>query len=288
MNQKLAIVGVFYDGYYDIWEDFLELLSINWPDCPYPVYIVNGERELKFCKNYNVSVIHAGIDAEYSRRVQKALEDIDADYYLLLLDDFFLERPIKVDPIFDIIEAMETYDISYLRMPMPEFLIGYNIKKYKRDTESGFLFIPESDEYTVTCQPSIWKKEFLAKCIGSENYNAWIFEGIYIYSKSAHSSEFLKHCRICLSNPLGLRHGAVQGKMLPNVYEDLRNNGYKFKNHREILSSKQYKLHTKKQKIKRIIPKSIQKIVKRVLKNGSIVERYQEEILDTMKKMGLE
>ncbi len=27
MNKKLAIVGIFYDGYYDIWKDFLDLID---------------------------------------------------------------------------------------------------------------------------------------------------------------------------------------------------------------------------------------------------------------------
>ena len=288
MKTKLAIVGIFYDGYYDIWEDFLELLRRNWPECPYPLYIVDGNKSLEFQNNYKVTVLHAGESAEYSKKVQKALEDIDAEYYLLLLEDFFLERPIGVDPLSDIIKSMENCGVSYLRMPMPEFLVGQNTKKYKQDAETGFLFIPESDEYTVTCQPSIWKKEFLSRCIGTENYNAWIFEGIYTYSKSAHANEFLEQCRVCLSNPLGLRHGAVQGKILPNVYKDICSSGYEFKNQREILSSEQYKKHLRKQRIKGLLPRPLQKILKKVVNSESVVDRYQEQILETMKKMGLE
>ena len=71
---KLAIVGTFYDGYYDLWEDFLELFYTNWPDCPYPLYIVNDEKELSFKKEYKVNVIHAGHKAEYSQRVQTAVK----------------------------------------------------------------------------------------------------------------------------------------------------------------------------------------------------------------------
>lgn len=36
MNKKLAIVGIFYDGYYDIWGDFLDLIDKYWEDNPYP------------------------------------------------------------------------------------------------------------------------------------------------------------------------------------------------------------------------------------------------------------
>jgi len=51
MDTRLCIVGIFFDGYYDIWEDFLELFNRNWPDCPYPVYIVDGTKNLDFQRN---------------------------------------------------------------------------------------------------------------------------------------------------------------------------------------------------------------------------------------------
>ena len=35
MRTGLAIVGIFWDGYYDMWEDFLELKEKFWRDCPY-------------------------------------------------------------------------------------------------------------------------------------------------------------------------------------------------------------------------------------------------------------
>jgi hypothetical protein len=70
---------------------FSELFSSHWPDCPYELYIVNNEKELDYEKKYKVKVLHAGKEAEYSRKVQTALSKIDADYYLLLLEDFLLE-----------------------------------------------------------------------------------------------------------------------------------------------------------------------------------------------------
>lgn len=288
MDKRLAIVGIFYDGYYDIWEDFLELFSKNWSDCPYPVYIVNGAKNLDFNKDYNVTVLHAGENAEYSKKVQTALELIDTDYYLLLLEDFFIEKKILENPLADILNSMDNNQISYLRMPMPEFLVGQKSNRYKYDNKTGFKYISNKDEYTVTCQPSIWKKEFLSKCIGTDNYNAWIFEGIYTYSKYAHSSDFLKECRINLLNPLGLRHGAVQGKILPNVYDDFKKAGYVFKNKREVLDAKQYEKHLRKQKLKGIIPQPFQKIIKKIIKSESVVDRYKEQIIEIMTKMGLE
>lgn len=279
-KNELAIVGIFYDGYYDLWEDFLELFERNWGQCPYPVYIVNNEIELSYEKEYKVSVIHAGADAEYSRKVQVALEEIEAEYYLLLLDDFFLEKKIESNPLDEIVSIIKENDIKYYRMTLPEFTPNKKrniIQQIKKD-----------DEYTLSCQPSIWEKEFLKECIGTENYNAWIFEGMYCYSKSAHTDDFLKYCFDDYRNVLGLRHGALQGKLIPIVYNDFLNNGYYFKTKRKVISNEAYKKHILKQKIKQLLPNSIQKAIKKIFKTNSVVERYREEILDLMVRMGID
>ena len=288
MEKRLAIIGIFFDGYYDIWEDFLELWSTRWTNCPYPVYIVSEDHELDFDKKYDVHIIHAGKDAEYSKKVQTALEQINADYFLLVLEDFFFEHMIADDPLQPVLKTMADKDIRYLRMPTKEFVNDRYEEKYQLDSETGFYRIPETDEYTVTCQPSIWEKEFLRKCIGKGNYNAWVFEGIYCYSKYAHTQAFLDRCRIDFSNRLGLRHGAVQGKILPKVNKDFHNNGYTFKNKREVLSIKQYYTHRLKQIMKSSLPKPMQSMVKKVIKNESIIDKYRDQILFHMKENDLD
>lgn len=288
MNKKLAIVGVFFDGYYDLWEDFLELFEKNWPDCPFPLYIVDLEKQLSFNKKYNVTVINAGADAEYSKKIQKAISDIDADYYLLLLEDFFISKPVTTKEVQELFEIIQSRDIFYYALPAKEFSSGITVK---REFEQEYPYMKrfrEKDEYTVSCQPAIWKKEFLAKCIGTENYNAWIFEGMYMHSKTAHTEEFLSGLRIDYRNVLNIRHGAVQGKILPTVYKDIVDTGYQFKTQREILSDASYAKHIRKQKFKAVIPLPLQRILKKLIPVSSVTEKYKAEVLDTMKKMGIE
>ncbi len=287
MKHKLAIVGIFYDGYYDVWEDFLELLQQKWADCPYPVYIVNGTRELAFEKRYPVSVLHAGDGAEYSRKVQTALEGIDAEYFLLLLEDFFFEKHPLQETIEKFVGIMQSNGVDYIRLPMPEFLSRNAKRHFPLDTETGLYRIPSSSEYTVSCQPSLWSREFLRSCIGQGNYNAWVFEGMYTYSKTAHSPEFLEKCRVDFSNPLGLRHGAVQGKMLPNVYADFEKQGYTFKNRREVLAGGAYRKHLLKNRMKSLIPKPFRQMIRKVTASQSVVDRYKDEILRQMQENGL-
>lgn len=286
-EKRLAIVGIFYDGYYDLWEDFLELFSKFWPDCPYPKYIVDINKNLEFGNDYDFTVIHAGDGAEYSRKVQTALDTIDADYFCLLLEDFYMGENVKKNPFPAIIDFMNCNSLEYYSMPLKEFqdavaprpklIKGEKIEKVTID-----------EEYPVCCQPAVWSRGFLKKCIGHENYNAWIFEGIYVKSKAAHREDFVKMLCIDNSNPLHLYHGALQGKIVPTTYKHFKNIGYDFKNHREILSEEKYKKHIRKIQIKRYTPIKIQKLIKKYFHTNSVIDKYDEDIRSLMRKMNVE
>lgn len=278
---KLAIVGIFYDGYFDLWEDFLELFSVYWSDCPYSVYIVNNSKELSFEKRYNVNVIHAGEHAEYSRKVQIALDKIDAEYYLLLLDDFFIGAKISNMKVEEILNDIKSNNIKYYCMPIPDFFQKKNLNK------TGRKFL-ESDKYTVSCQPAIWEKNFLHECIGKENYNAWVFEGIYVKSKMAHEKKFLDNLYIDYRNVLELHHGAVQGKLLPNTVEYFNGIKYKLKTDRKQLKGIEYINYKLKRLALTLLPDSIKKIIKKFFKKTSVIESHSKEIFEIMKKMNIQ
>ena len=274
---KLSIVGIFYDGYEDLWIDFLYLFNRFWPDCPYPVYIVNNEKDINDGFGENIAVIHAGRDAEFSRKIQTALERIDSEYYLLLLEDFFVGKRINTITIENRISFIEKEKLKYYSMPLKEFQNIPNQKKYK---EYGNLFrIMPDEEYTVSCQPAIWKKGFLQECIGTTNYNAWIFEGMYVRSEKVHTREFLDGCCTDNSNPLHLYHGALQGAIIPDTYQYFKKMGYCFYNQRRVLRRRQYAKHRLKMFVKRHVPLKAQKWIKKNMHVNSVIEKYEDEIL---------
>lgn len=282
---NLAIVGIFWDGYYDLWEDFLELKERYWPNCPYPLYIVNQSKRLQFDKQYDVTVINAGGDAEYSRKVQVALQTIHADFFLLLLDDFFFSEKLEGAVLNKQISFMKDNDLLYYSMPLKEFANTWRGSAYKG--QKGILNMRKSAEYTVCCQPAIWERSFLNKCIGDGNYNAWVFEGIYVKSKDAHSNSFLCHCKVDVNNILSLRHGALQGKMLPSTTSYFKKAGYKMRNTRPDLSKKALQVDRLKNVLKTYLPLEIQKFLKKIIKSESVIDKYETDIHAEMKKMGI-
>lgn len=281
-KKKLALVGIFYDGYYDVWEDFLELKERYWKDCPYPLYIVNQTKDLEYKKDYDVTVIHAGIDAEYSKKVRTAIDKIDADYMLLLLEDFFMSREIFGGVFDETLNLMAKHAIRYYSMPLSEFMIVGDGKAFNG---MDYLFdVAPTKEYTLNCQPAIWEKKFLQKSIGQGNYNAWIFEGIYIKSTKAHTEEFLKQCKIDTRNILGLKHGVLQGYLFPYLRNFYKSQGYEMKNNRPVLP---FVIRVKRW-IRYNLPRFCLQRIKKLLDSQSVISKYSDEIDVQLKAMQLE
>ncbi len=281
--QDLAIVGIFYDGYSDLWEDFIELFKKNWPDCRFEKYIVDQSLDYDKCEIF--TVIHAGENAEYSTKVQAACQHINAEYVLLLLDDFFIVDRVRSEEIERVFDYVKKACIEYCVMPLPEFKKAYRGKR--RKDNKTYHYIHDKAEYTVSCQPAIWKKSFLEKCIGTGNYNAWVFEGIFAKSKYAHSQEFLCKCAVNKSNPLRLKHGVRSGMFFPRIIKCLNEKGYCVKSNRKVMSKRLQLSISLKSFVKTVLPVFLQNYVKRLLHVESVFDKYRVEIEDNMRRMEL-
>lgn len=284
--EKLAIVGIFFDGYQDMWYDFVNLFHRNWPDCPYPLYIVDNEADLDPAKldTDKVTVLHAGKDAEYSRKVQMAVEQIDAEYYMLLLEDFFVVKPVNNGRIGQMLQFIEKEKIEYYTMPMPEFVQNREKTTYK-DRKDIFR-VTTQKKYPMNCQPSVWKRDFLRLCIGRENYNAWVFEGIYAKMACVRNPEFLEKAVIDYSNVLNLRHGALQGKMLPATLKAIRACGHTMHSRRPVLSVKQQVTHKIKlfaHTVFEVVP--MPAFLEKQAKKHSVLDKYADSILEVGQKV---
>ena len=283
---KLAIVGIFFDGYIDIWRDFIALFKRFWPDCPFPLYIVGQQAKLE--EHKDVRFLSAGENAEFSQKVRTAVDLIDADYYLLLLEDFFFSVRLTSNCLDDVLNYVIDKDINYCALPLKEFASAKAFNGKIIDATTKIREMPTSAEYTLSCQPSIWKRDFLSEIIGKENYNAWVFEGVYASAAESHAETFLKKCICQSSNVLNLKHGIVQGKMLPKTYKYLVEKAdYSFLSNRVVLSGKDYRSYKTKVFFGKLLPKPIIKIVKKIFHRKGVLDRYKDEIIDVMNKMGL-
>lgn len=276
---KLTILGVFFDGYKDLWPDFINLFKRHWPDCPFELFIVSNVDE-----SYDIDgikVLSAGHDAEYSRKIQYALKNIDSDYYLVLLEDFFFSQRVDTNLFFSLLKYIEDNQIRYYAMPMVGFL--HNYKGKKNSNRPGERFLSERAEYTLNCQPSIWKREYLTECIGTENYNAWVFEGLFSKINVRYKSLFVDKCIVNLTNPLSIVHGVVQGKFIQSSYKTLSNDGYFFDSNRMMATRKESCKRFLKVNIRRLLPYSFRRAIKKIFKPKSVMKSYEDTITSIIK-----
>ena len=78
------------DAYKDILDPFFELLHRFWPNLEYPIFLSTESLEYKN-KNFKIKNIHPSKkDCAWTTRIAECLHEVQSDYVLLILDDFFL------------------------------------------------------------------------------------------------------------------------------------------------------------------------------------------------------
>lgn len=257
-NSDLSFVVIGFDGYSDLWDDYFYLLNKFWSNRKYDFYLVNNNLK----KYYeNVKTINCGEDAEWSKKVQVALERIDSKYVCLLLEDFYTKDYIKNEYIDNLINLMNKDELKYCKLQNSSSIKSDNYKNYKYLQK-----IPYNMPYGISLQPSIWRTDFLKDLVGIENYNAWIFEYSNINKPKIRGKEFLDDCIFDNRNILNIEHGVVQGKYLPSAIKYFESIGYKLnREKRSIMTSREYNQLKYKRIGRKIIPLRLHNFVKRVM-----------------------
>lgn len=263
MNEKdsnMTVVFIGYDGYSDIWDDCIRLYQRFWSDNPYRTIFVNNEKEVEWD---GIEVLHAGKEAEWSRKVQCALKACETKYICLLLEDFLIGKTINTTSVKNTVEFIKREKIRYFKLTNMSRVMKNHDPNY-----GGYKFlhiIPESDDYGVSLQPAIWRRDYLVELLGEENYNAWIFEFNRVKDSENKSNTPNPGCIIDDRNILNLQHGVMQSKYLPGTVKYFETIGIKLNVEREVMSPVQ---HFRMQAIsvgKELIPRPFRKGIKKIL-----------------------
>lgn len=256
IKNNMAILVIGFDGYSDLWGDFFTLFKKYWKDCPYNLYMANNKIDYPVD---GVTFIHAGEDAEWSRKVQLALEQIDEEYICLLLEDFYLGRKVDTQIIENAIELMKQDDLKYYKL---NTFTPFKTSNYKN---IPYLHvIPENMEYGISLLPGIWNKDFLKQKLGTENYNAWKFECDRIAEERGKTNTPMNGCVYDERNIMQIVHGVVQGKYLPEAVNYFEKRGYSLnQSKRGVMTFKENFIY----KVKRLNwPKPLKKVLKKILR----------------------
>lgn len=214
----VSILVVGFDGYVDVWNHFFELLNINWPERP-QTYLATSELTPEY---ENVKVVAAGPDSEWSNRTRNALKQIDTPYVILLLEDFFITKPVDNQRVRVALDLIEQNNIKFyqvlVQLVVQSWEKGKSYKGYKQ-----IRVVPRNKKYALNLQAAIWQKKYLEDALGEGNYNAWQFELKHINRQC--NTEAVE-CLIDVSNMLNIEHAIVQSKYLRGALRKLKTMDY--------------------------------------------------------------
>ncbi len=160
-----AVMVMSCDRYQDLWLPFFTLLGRYWPDCPFPIYL--GANRAKH-DDSRVTTLPVG-DHEWSKRLRLCLEQIDTEYVLLLLEDYFLDKRISTAGILHNLETLHALGGTVLRLyplPGPDAIVPGH---------GGIGVIHPLAPYRMSAQPAIWNRIHLLRLLVDDE-SIWDFE----------------------------------------------------------------------------------------------------------------
>ncbi len=168
---KLTILVNSCDKCESVWDPFFKLFKIQWPDCPYKIYLNTETKEYK-CDFLDVKTICTGNDISWSARVKKAIEQIDSEYILFMLEDFFLLDKVDTECFEEIFESFYQEKNAGFLFLHPQRSVNYRKRKPQNKYYSE---IKRSHQYRVNACVGFWKKDFFMQMLYADT-NAWRWE----------------------------------------------------------------------------------------------------------------
>lgn len=174
MNNLTIIVNT-CDKYESAWEPFFRLLAIQWPECKEYDFILNSETKVYNCDFLNIKTICGGTKLTWSARLKNVLKQIDTEYILYFLEDFFLLQKVNNDVFLEALDYIKSHnDVGYIGLKYsPE-----HIFKEKSEVDLSKHFLNKDDIVTVNrvnSMTALWRKDWLLSLLRTHE-TPWEFE----------------------------------------------------------------------------------------------------------------
>lgn len=276
-DSDCAIIVMSCDKYSDLWHDFFNLKSINWPRCRLNCYLVTNN---KHCKENNVIDILCEDYLNWTGRLKKCLLAIPEKYVILMLEDYYISEEVDNIKVKDLLSLIEKDHISYCKVEER----NCSTKKLYKNIEYLRIITPDI-HYGISLTTSIWEKGFLLEVIGDNDYTAWEFE-IDRNRESSEQKEFSKLCICDIRNILNIKHMVQRGKYIGESLKYFQKKGYYIdKRKRGVINPINYFI-IKFSSIQKSNPR-IYKLLLRILKIlhiKTISQKYEDEIKRGLRK----
>jgi hypothetical protein len=217
---RLAIVVASCDKYSDLWDVNFELFFKNWPDCPYPVYLVANHKR---CKNPNVTTLLAGDDLDWSTTISRAIANLQQSHLLFWIDDFFLVGRVDTIEIERLFKQVVEKKLAFLRLKPNPPPANWSAE--------GVGEMSKFAAYRVSLPVTIWSIDTFRKII-KEGESAWEFE-----INGTDRSRLLSRFYSTRNEVFEYLHGVERGVWMRPAARELERLGYSIDySHRQLMS----------------------------------------------------
>lgn len=237
-NKNIAIVVLSHDGFKELWSPFFDYFFKSWPDCTFPIFLLNNHCEFK---DSRVSNLLVGDDKSWSESLIKGLNKIDKEYIMFFYDDTFLTK-IDFERLQTSLAFLKKDNVKSLTL-RPSYFIPNSVNMF------SIKLIPQNALYRNALFANVMNRKFLLNIL-KNGETAWDFE----IKGNIRSCNELYYS---VNKPIfEYRHGIIKGKWIYDTYNELQSKGYIFHNlsrkqnllsyYKTIILSKLFELFYKK------------------------------------------
>ena len=184
------------DKYSDIWEPFFYLFKKMWNGV-YPNIYLNSEYKKYEDADIPIINLNKGNKLEWGGRLLECLKDIETPYVLMMLEDFFYEKPINVKIVEQCVDYLDANPdiMAFQFVPSGEvleenYLENEDFPKFIRRKKFGM--------FTVIAGPTLWRKKDLVNITCPKDTPwAWEYFGsirTWFYGKKIYSWKSMGDC----------------------------------------------------------------------------------------------
>lgn len=203
----ISVLVMSCDKFEDTWEAFFKLYYKYFKN-DYKTYICTEKKTCKYGNNIKTQ-------GSWTKRVREALEQIDTEYVLFMLDDFFIRDYVDKDRINALIKCFKPNTAVFnFEMNKHSKIIGTMV--------NGFVNRQNKQMYLCSCQPSLWNRKKLIELL-QEDMTPWEWETQILDSKYDFYINTTKPIIDIGYNQLAW--GIVQGKWATEMIELNRKEG---------------------------------------------------------------
>jgi hypothetical protein len=210
-NENIAIVVLSYDGFNELWPPFFDYFFKSWPDCTFPIFLLNNHCEFK---DSRVSNLLVGDDKSWSDSLIKGLNKIDTEYILFFYDDTFLTK-IHFERLKTSLDFLKKGNLKSLTL-RPSYFISNSANIF------SIKIIPQNALYRNALFANVMNRKFLLSMLNNGE-TAWDFE----IKGNIRSRNDLYYS---VNKPIfEYKHGIIKGNWIYDTFNELQSKGYIFK-----------------------------------------------------------